>query len=160
MQNCLGELNLMYCLIYLDNVIVILKMEEELMECLHVVFNCFQEHNLKLKPSKCKFFHNEINYLAHHVSKEEVRPSKKSLKALAEFPPPWTCTEIWAFLGLVGHYWQFIKGFACIVQPLHKHLSGKGASKKSKLVTLMAKAKDAFEMLKKALSWGPCAGFC
>ena len=29
MQNCLGELNLMYCLIYLDDVIVFSKTEEE-----------------------------------------------------------------------------------------------------------------------------------
>ena len=59
----------MYCLIYLDDVIVFPKMEEH-MQCLCVVFNCFQEHNLRLKPTKYKFFQNEINYLAHHVSKE------------------------------------------------------------------------------------------
>ena len=58
--------------------------------------------------------------------------------------------EIWAFLDLVGHYRLFIKGFACIVQPLQKNLSGEGACKKSKWVTLMAEAKDAFETLKKA----------
>ena len=38
MQNCLGGLNLMYCSIYLDNVMVFLKMEEEHVQCLHVVF--------------------------------------------------------------------------------------------------------------------------
>ena len=61
MQNCLGEQNLTYCLIYLDNMIVFSKMEGEHVQCLHVVFNCFQEHNLKLKPIKCKFFQDEIN---------------------------------------------------------------------------------------------------
>ena len=30
MQNCLGELNLMYCLIYLDDMIVFYKTEEHL----------------------------------------------------------------------------------------------------------------------------------
>ena len=67
--------------------------------------------------------------------------------------------EIWAFLGLVGHYQQFIKGFACIVQPLHKHLSGEGASKKSEWVMLMAEAKDAFETLKKAWLEAPVLAF-
>ena len=130
MQNCLGKLNLTYCLIYLDDVIVFLKMEEEHVQHSCFVFDHFQEHNLKLKPTKCKFFWNEINYLVHHVSKEGVRPSKENLKAVAEFTPPQTYTEIWAFLGLVGHYQQF-KGFAYIVQPLHEHLSGEGASKKA-----------------------------
>ena len=84
MQNCLGELNLTYCLIYLDDVIVFLKMEKYV-QCLHVVLDHFWEHNLKLKPTKCEFFWNEINYLGHHVSKEVVRPSKEKLIAVAEF---------------------------------------------------------------------------
>ena len=40
-HNCLGELNLTNCLIYLDNMIVFSKKEEEHLQCLHVVFNCF-----------------------------------------------------------------------------------------------------------------------
>ena len=130
--------------------IVFLKMEEGHLQHLHVVFNCFREHNLRLKPTKCKFFQNEMNYLAHHISKEGVWPSKENLKAVAEFTPPWTYMEIQAFLGLVGHYQQFIKGFACVVQPLHKHLSGEGATKKNEQVTLIEEALDAFENLKKA----------
>ena len=42
MQICLGELNLTYCQIYLDEVIVFSKMEEEHCEtCLCVVFAHF-----------------------------------------------------------------------------------------------------------------------
>ena len=70
MQNCLGKLNLKYCLIYLDDVIVFSKMEEEHLKHLCIVFDHFWEHNLRLKCTKCKFFWDEINYLAHHVSKE------------------------------------------------------------------------------------------
>ena len=76
MKNCLGELNLTYYLIYLDDVIVFLKIAEEYLQCLHMVFDFFREHNLRLKPTKCKFFWNEINYLAHHVSREGMWPSK------------------------------------------------------------------------------------
>ena len=155
MQNCLGELNLTYCLIYLDDVIVFLKMEEEHVQCLHAVFDHFLEHNLKLKPTKCKFFQNEINYLTHHVSKAGVRPSREDLKAVAEFALPWTYMEIWAFPSLVGHYWQFIKGFVDIAHPLHKHLSGEGASKKSKWVMLMAENWNAFRMLRNACLKAP-----
>ena len=72
MQNTLGKLNLMYCVIYLDDVIVFGCMEEEHLECLHVVFKRFQEFNLKLKSSKCSFFQSEIVYLAHHVSRRGI----------------------------------------------------------------------------------------
>ena len=68
MQNTFGELNLTYCVIYLEDVIVFGRMEEEHLECLRVVFKRFREFNLKLKPSKCLFFQSEIVYLAHHIS--------------------------------------------------------------------------------------------
>ena len=68
MQNTLGELNLTYCVIYLDDVIIFGHTEEEHLEYLRIVFERFWEFNLKLKPSKCSFFQLEIVYLAHHVS--------------------------------------------------------------------------------------------
>ena len=68
MQNTLGELNLTYCVIYLDDVIIFGCTEEEHLEHLHIVFVRFREFNLKLKPSKCSFFQLEIVYLAHHIS--------------------------------------------------------------------------------------------
>ena len=49
MQNCLGELNLIYCLIYLDDIIVFSWMADKHLHRLHVVFNQFREYNLKLK---------------------------------------------------------------------------------------------------------------
>ena len=39
MQNCLGELNLKYCLIYLDDIVIFLHIAEEHLYHLHVVFD-------------------------------------------------------------------------------------------------------------------------
>ena len=39
MQNCLGELNLIYCLIYLDDIVIFLQMAEEHLHQLCVVFD-------------------------------------------------------------------------------------------------------------------------
>ena len=130
MQNCMGELNFIYCLIYLDDLIMFLQTAEEHLHCLCVVFDCLREYNLKLKPSKCSLFREEINYLAHKVSKAGICPSDINMKAIAEYAPPQTYTEIRAFLGLVGHYRHFIKGFAWIAQPLNEHLAGEGACRK------------------------------
>ena len=55
MQNTLGELNLTYCVIYLDDVIAFGRTEEDHLEHLHMVFERFWEFNLKLKLSKCSF---------------------------------------------------------------------------------------------------------
>ena len=79
MQNCLRELNLAYCIIYLDDIIVFLQMAEEHLHHLCVVFDQFREHNLKFKPSKCNFFQNKITYLAHWFLKDRACPSKSNL---------------------------------------------------------------------------------
>ena len=68
-----------------------------------MVFDQFREYHLKLKPSKCSLFKEEINYLVHWVSKQGVQPSDSNLKAIAECALPQTYTEIHAFLGLMGH---------------------------------------------------------
>ena len=65
MQKCLGQLNLIYCLIYLDDVIMFLQTADEHLHGLCMVFDHFQEYNLKLKPSLCSLFKEEINYLGH-----------------------------------------------------------------------------------------------
>ena len=148
MQNCIGELNFIYCLIYLDDLIMFLQTAEEHLHRLCVVFNCLREYNLKLKPSKCSLFREEINYLAHKVSKAGIRPSNTNMKAIAEYAPLKTYTEIRAFLGLVRHCRCFIKGFARIAQPLNEHLAGEGASRKSERVSLSEEALKEFEQLK------------
>ena len=94
MQNCLGELNLTYCLIYLHDIIIFLQTAEEHLQCLHVIFDQFREHNLKLKLSKCDFYRNEITYLAHQVSKDRVHPSNSNLTAIAECTLPHTYMEV------------------------------------------------------------------
>ena len=136
MQNCLSKVNLIYCLIYLDVIVVFLQMAEEHLHQLCVVFDWFREYNLKLKPSNCSFFKEEITYLAHRVCKEGVWPSNLNLKAIMECPLPQTYMEGCAFLSHVGHYWQFIKGFTHIAQLLNDHLTGEGASRKSEWVSL------------------------
>ena len=49
MQNTLGELNLTYSIIYLDDVIVFRHSEEEHLEHLRIMFKCFREYNLKVE---------------------------------------------------------------------------------------------------------------
>ena len=159
MQNCLGELNLTYCLIYLDDVIVFSDMPEEYLRRMCVVFDCLREHGLKLKPSKCEVFKSEINYLAHHVSQKGVLPSKKNLESIAQCPSPDMYTKVKSFMGLVGHYRHFIKGFAKIAAPLYDLTSGDNKDKKSDHVDLSPKAREAFNRLKAACLQAPILSF-
>ena len=144
-QNTLGELNLAYCVIYLDDVIIFARTEEEHMEHLRIVFERFWEFNVKLKPSKCSFFQLEIVYLAHHVSQWGILQSRDNVQAMEEFPMPETYTQVRAFCRLAEHYRRFIKGFANLAHPLYDVL---GKEVKMGLVDLPPEAWEAVNILK------------
>ena len=59
----------------------------------------------------------------------------------------------------MGHYQQFIKGFAPITQPLNGLLSGEGASRKLEKVSLPEDALKAFDALKQACMNTPILAF-
>ena len=159
MKNCLGKLNLTCCLIYLDDVMVYSKSPKEHLQRMRIVFECLQEHGLKLKPTKCELFKTEIIYLTHHVSKEGVKSSLMNVTAIVERPPPKTFTDIRSFTGFVGHYRCFIKGFANIAAPLYDLTSGVNKDKKAEPVVFSAEALEAFETLKKMCMQAPILSF-
>ena len=117
MQNCLSKLNLIYCLIYLDDTIIFSQTAEEHLHRLCMwSLTSSGSTTLNLKPSKCSLFKEEINYLGHQVSKEGVQPSNSNLRAITKCAPPQTYMEILAFLQPCGPLSvQFIKGFVHIL---------------------------------------------
>ena len=148
MQNCLGELNLTYALIYLDDVIVYSKTEDEHLVRLHTILERFMENSLKLKPSKCNFFHMEINYLGHKVSMAGMEPGTEGLKGIAEIAPPATYTQVRKFVGATGYFHCFIKGYAKITKLLNDLLQGENSKLKSHPVRLPLDALTAFQEFK------------
>ena len=112
-----------------------------------------------MKLSKCEVFEPEINYLAHHVSQKGILPSKKNLESIAQCLPPDTYTKVKSFVGLVGHYRHFIKGFAKIAAPLYDLTSGDNKDKKSEHVDLSPEALKAFDHLKAACLQAPILAF-
>ena len=126
MQECLGELNLNYCLIYMDDIVVYAHILQDHLYHLWRVFDRFREHRLKLKPSKCAFFKKEITYLGHRGSAEGVKPAIINIDKILEKRPPRTYTEIREFLGMVNHYRRFIKDCSKISRALTTYTEGEG----------------------------------
>ena len=159
MQNCLGELNLTYTLIYLDDVIVYSKTEEEHLVRLCTMLERFMEHGLKLKPSKCNFFRTEISYLGHKVSVARMEPGTDGLKGIAEIASPATYTQVPKFLGATGYFRCFIKGYTRITKPLNDLLQGENSKLKSHPVGLPPDALAAFQELKMKCLMAPVLAF-
>ena len=136
MQNCLGELNLTYCLIYLDDVTTFSKDEDNHLNHMRVIFDRFWAEHLKLKPSKCNLPHDEITYLAHCITKDGIQPSEEHIKAIVNFLESDSYMSIRQFVGMVGHFRHFIVHFAHLARPLNNHLEGDASKLKAHKVAL------------------------
>ena len=137
------------CLVYLDDIIIYSSTVEEHLERLKLVLNKLREANLKLKPSKCKFFRKELKYLGHVVSRDGMAMDPEKLRAVKDYPRPQNVKDVRAFLGLTGFYRRFIDRYADKAKALTQ-LQKKGIEFKWTL-----EADAAFQELKKALVTGP-----
>jgi len=127
-MNCLlAGLNWICCLVYLDDVIVFSTTFEEHLAHLEDILSRFRQADTLLKPTKCRFAVEEVEYLGHLVSSEGVRPDPKKVDKLRKYPSPTTVTEVRAFLGLAGYYRRFVRNFSLVAAPLFDLLKEKAA---------------------------------
>jgi hypothetical protein len=78
-----------------------------------------QEHDLYLKPEKCEFEKQEMEYLGMIIRPGEVRMDPGKVAAVKDWPTPTTLKEVRAFIGFANFYRRFIKDFATVARPLH-----------------------------------------
>ena len=152
MHNCLGDLNMTWCVVYLDDIIVFSDNPKDHIVRLEAVFQKLASAGLKLKPSKCFFFKEEIDYLGHLVSGKGVATSPKKIEAVTKWPVPQTVYDVRSFLGFVGYYRRFIRDFSKISKPIREVIIGlenqsKRVAKKT-LINWSEAAQSAFEILK------------
>ena len=72
MESCFGDLNLNWCIIYLEDVEVYAPTVKEHLKRMEGVFQKLKDAGLKLKPNRCQLFKKSISYLGHVVSEEGV----------------------------------------------------------------------------------------
>ena len=148
MESCLGELHLNWCIIYLDDVIIFSENPEEHLIRLEGVFKKLRMAGLKLKPSKCEFFKDQITYLGHIVSKNGIATDPKKIQDVENWPTPATVADVRSFLGFTNYYRKFILRYAQVSKPLHELTAGENASKKHQPIIWTKEHQEAFEKLK------------
>ena len=162
LESCLGVLHLNWCIIYLDDIIVFSRTPDEHLHRLKVIFNKLKAAGLKLKPSKCDLFKQQINYPGHVINKEGVSTDHEKIKAVTEWPQPTTVTEARSFLGLVHYYRRFILNFSKVAKPLNKllqNLEGTPSQKKKFKVCGGPEQQEAFETLQRLCTESPILAY-
>ena len=77
-----------------------------------------RKKKLYAKLSKCDFWLKKVSFLGHIMSAEGIRVDPIKIEAVVNWKPPRNVTEVRSFLGLVGYYRRFVKGFSIIASPL------------------------------------------
>ena len=147
METWLGDLQLSWCVIYLDDVVFGATSKEHFIR-LRKVFEKLKTAGLKLKPSKWEFFKKSITYLGHLASENEVEADPKKTAALRDWPTPITVTDVRSFLVFINYYRRLIKDYAQVAHPIYPLISGDNASKNNKAVVWTQDCQQAFDKLK------------
>ena len=153
MQVVLAGLEWKCCFVYLDDILVCSKTFEEHMEHLRLVFVKLRLAGLTLKPKKCCFLREEVQYLGHVISKRGILPDPEKTQKVHEFPTPTDVTRVRQFLGLASYYRRFVPGFARIPNSLHY------LTKKDVPFEWTEECQAAFERLKGLLTAAPILAY-
>lgn len=153
MESVLQNLQWSTCLIYLDDVVIFGRSEEELIQRMDTVFERLRAAGLKLKPRKCHLFARRTDYLGHVISADGIAVSPEKVAAVKDWPQPENVTDVRSFLGTANYYRRFCKDFASIAAPLHR-LTDKGAR-----FVWQAEHQQAFDHIKSMLCTAPVLAY-
>lgn len=108
--------------IYLDDILVSGKSEQDHLQTLEKVFARLSAAGLTLKLAKCQFGLKSVTYLGHVIDEHGLHPSPEKVQAIKEAPRPSNVTELKSFLGFVNYYHNFMPNLSCILSPLYRLL--------------------------------------
>ena len=92
-----------FVVVFIDDILIYSKNEEEHKEHLHLVLEKLREHQLYAKFSKCEFWLKEVGFLGHVISGEGIAIDPTKVQSVTEWLAPTLVGEIRRFLGLAGY---------------------------------------------------------
>jgi hypothetical protein len=138
-----------FVVVFIDDILVYSKNEDEHTEHLHTVLQRLCDHRLYAELSKCDFWLREINFLGHTISQDGVSVDHEKVQEVMDWKPPTTVRQIQSFLGLAGYYRRFFPDFSRIAKTMAQLL------KKGVKYEWSQKCEDAFHTLRQHLTTAP-----
>jgi hypothetical protein len=118
----LGGLMYVSCELYLDDIIVFGRTEEEFVHRLSQVFQRFREYNITVNPDKVTLGVTHIEYVGHLVDSTGHSFSREKIDSVINFSKPITAGALQSFIGLTGYFQTHIKDYQMLTRPLRKML--------------------------------------
>ena len=103
----------------MDDILVAMVNREDHRQMVRRVLQILKDHKLYLKPEKCEFEKNQVNYLGVIISNRQVCTNPAKVKAIWDWLTPRRLVEVQESIGFLNFYQRFIKDFSKMVQPLN-----------------------------------------
>jgi hypothetical protein len=115
-------LNKFVC-IYLDDILIFSKTEEDHLEHLGLVLDILKRHNLRVQLPKCDFLKKELKFLGHIVSQNGMKLDPAKVAVIENWATPKTVFDVRSFLGLANYIRHYIRAYSAITAPLTDKLA-------------------------------------
>jgi hypothetical protein len=138
-----------FVVVFIDDILVYSRSEEEDEEHLRFNLQKIRDHRLYAKLSKCEFWLKQVAFLGHIASNGGISVDPSNIQVVLGWNLPTSVGDIHSFLGLAGYYRRFIEGFLKISKPMTELL------KKDKKFKWMPTCEASFQELKKRLMIAP-----
>lgn len=124
------------------------------MKSLDEVLSRFRFANLTLKPGKCLFANDNVDYLGFQITDKGIRPTSKKIEAILRIEPPETTRKLYSFLWSINYYRSLIPNFGEVSYELYQV-----ANLKRRTVQWTESLFSNFATLKNALVSAPVLSF-
>ena len=94
-------------IVFIDDVSVYSRSEEEYEQHLRAVLQTLRKHRLFAKFSKCEFWLERVQFLGYVITGAGIQVDPAKVEAVVSWQRPRNATEIHSFLGLAGYYRHF-----------------------------------------------------
>jgi len=138
-----------FLIVYLDDLTVFSKTDEEHLYHLKVVFQKCRKYGISLDPKKSLFAMSEGKLLGHIISKDGIRVDPVRVEAIQQIEQPRNKKEIQSFNGKLNFLRRFIPNLAEHLREIMSML------KKDSQVKWTEEAVKSFNLVKLALSLAP-----
>ena len=151
-QDVLRDLLDVVCVVYIDDILIFSRSQEEHDEHVKLVLDRLRSAGLFANAKKCSFDQSEVEYLGFLLGTQGIKMNPHKLDTIADWPPPASIKDVQSFLGFTNFYRRFIDRYARIVAPLNA-LTRKDRATAPFVLT--DDAADAFHALKHAFTSSP-----
>jgi len=104
---------------FVDIMLIGTETEEGHDELVKEVLKRLEENDLYMKPEKCAWKVQKVNFLGVVMGEEKIEMEEDKAAGVLNWPTPKTVRDVRKFLGLANYYRRFVKDFAKLVQPLN-----------------------------------------